>query len=313
MRNKFKKLLKNRIFIFVLGGLIFGTVGVCAATYFPSNQVTYDNKTSGLESTDVQGAIDELYNACFPPTIIGGDGLLENVDVVTSGDGLYADKYESGRYIYKGKNVNNYVTFNNEKAGWRIISIENDGTIKIIRNSSIGNMTWDSSNNNSWARPASLNTYLNNSYYNILNSTSRSLIVDKYFNAGKVDFAETNLQNTINEENSSKWYGKIGLITASEYARSNTNESQCGNLNKLVYQGQDCGKTTWLVDDTFWWTITSLSDNSFLVMSISSSGGMIVNNQANTSNEVKPVFYLSTDAKITGGNGTQSNPYVISE
>ena len=302
MRNKFKKVLKNRIFIFVLGGLIFGTVGVCAATYFPSNQVTYDNKTSGLESTDVQGAIDELYNACFPPTIIGGDGLLENVDVVTSGDG----------YIYKGKNVNNYVTFNDEKAGWRIISIENDGTIKIIRNSSIGNMTWDSSNNNNWARPASLNTYLNNSYYNILNSTSRSLIVDKYFNAGKVDFAETNLQNTINEENSSKWYGKIGLITASEYARSNTNESQCGNLNKLVYQGQDCGKTTWLVDDTFWWTITSLSDNSFLVMSISSSGGMIVNNQANTSNEVKPVFYLSTDAQITGGDGSQNNPYVIS-
>lgn len=64
MRNKFKKVLKNRIFIFVLGGLIFGTVGVCAATYFPSNQVTYDNKTSGLESTDVQGAIDELYNTC---------------------------------------------------------------------------------------------------------------------------------------------------------------------------------------------------------------------------------------------------------
>ena len=76
MRNKLKKVLKNRIFIFVLGGLIFGTVGVCAATYFPSNQVTYDNKASGLESTDVQGAIDELYNACFPPTIIGGDGFI---------------------------------------------------------------------------------------------------------------------------------------------------------------------------------------------------------------------------------------------
>ena len=32
-----------------------------------SNYVSYDNKTSGLESTDVQGAIDELYNTCFPP------------------------------------------------------------------------------------------------------------------------------------------------------------------------------------------------------------------------------------------------------
>ncbi len=59
-----KKNLKNRIFIFVLGGVIFGTVGVCAVTYFPSNQVTFDNKMSGLKSTDVQGAIDELYNTC---------------------------------------------------------------------------------------------------------------------------------------------------------------------------------------------------------------------------------------------------------
>lgn len=64
MRNKFKKVLKNRIFIFVLGGLIFGTVGVCAATYFASSDVTYDNRESGLSSTNVQGAIDELYNTC---------------------------------------------------------------------------------------------------------------------------------------------------------------------------------------------------------------------------------------------------------
>ena len=42
-------------------GLIFGTAGVYAATYFPSDDVTYDNSESGLSSTDVQGAIDELY------------------------------------------------------------------------------------------------------------------------------------------------------------------------------------------------------------------------------------------------------------
>ena len=29
------------------------SVGVYAVTYFPSNQVTYDNKTSGLKSSDV--------------------------------------------------------------------------------------------------------------------------------------------------------------------------------------------------------------------------------------------------------------------
>ena len=38
----------------------------------------------------------------------------------------------------KGPNPNNYVTFNNEEAGWRIISINSDGTIKIMRTESIG-------------------------------------------------------------------------------------------------------------------------------------------------------------------------------
>ena len=64
MGKKLKVFLKNRILIFILGGLIFNAVSVFAATYFLSNDVIYDNSTSGLKSTDVQGAIDELYGVC---------------------------------------------------------------------------------------------------------------------------------------------------------------------------------------------------------------------------------------------------------
>ena len=64
MKEKVKKVLKNRMFIFVCGGLFFSTVSVFAITYFPSDQVTYDNKTSNLKATQVQSAIDELYNIC---------------------------------------------------------------------------------------------------------------------------------------------------------------------------------------------------------------------------------------------------------
>ncbi len=64
MGKKVKKILTNKIFTFILGGIIFSAVSVYAVTYFPSNQVTYDNGVSGLQSTDVQGALDELYNTC---------------------------------------------------------------------------------------------------------------------------------------------------------------------------------------------------------------------------------------------------------
>ena len=62
--KKVKTIIKNNIFGFVLGGLIFGTVGVYAATYCASSVVSYDNSKSGLESKDVQSAIDELYEHC---------------------------------------------------------------------------------------------------------------------------------------------------------------------------------------------------------------------------------------------------------
>ena len=64
MRKNLKKIFNSKVFVFVLGGLLFSVVSVYAVTYFPSNQVTYDNKTSKLNSTNVQGAIDELYTTC---------------------------------------------------------------------------------------------------------------------------------------------------------------------------------------------------------------------------------------------------------
>ncbi|MCI9585860.1 MAG: hypothetical protein HFH45_04420 [Bacilli bacterium] len=59
----------------------------------------------------------------------------------TQGEGLYKDTTEDGRYIYKGKNPNNYITFNGEE--WRIIAIEKDNTVKIIRTEGVGGTAFD--------------------------------------------------------------------------------------------------------------------------------------------------------------------------
>ena len=89
MTEKIKKLLKNRIFIFVLAALLFGTIGVSAATYFPSNDVTYDNTESGLESMNVQGAIDELYGKAQQCSSNSNDRVEDMGSTTTSGgDGL---------------------------------------------------------------------------------------------------------------------------------------------------------------------------------------------------------------------------------
>lgn len=60
---------------------------------------------------------------------------------VTEGEGLYEDLYEDNKYIFRGVSVNNYIKFNNEL--WRILSINSDNTIKIIKDVSIGKFPWD--------------------------------------------------------------------------------------------------------------------------------------------------------------------------
>ena len=75
-----------------------------------------------------------------PPITI--DELKERK--VTNGNGLYEDIYENNRYIYRGTNPDNYITFNNDL--WRIVSIENDNMVKIVKNESIGEFARDVEN-----------------------------------------------------------------------------------------------------------------------------------------------------------------------
>ncbi len=141
--------------------------------------------------------------------------------VVTSGDGLYVDKYTEGRYVYRGGNPNNFIKFNDEL--WRVISVETDGTLKIIRANHLGeSMLFNTNNNNEedgtycdefykqgygcnvWAKTdlitgntpwgseisgtvtkdATLNIYLNKDYYKKLNQNSKKQIVSKDYYFG---------------------------------------------------------------------------------------------------------------------------------
>ena len=310
--NKKSKIFKIKIFYFTLGILVCSLVGVSAATYFESNLVTYDNTESGLNSTNVQGAIDELYNACKTPAT-PGDQILDNVDIVTSGDGLYEDEYEEGRFIFKGGNPNNYITFNNEQAGWRIISVEPDKTIKIMKIASIGYTAWDDSYSNNWAGPATLNTYLNSTYYNSLNSTARSQIAASNFSIGAVIYDNNNMSTQVSNENTTKWYWNITLPTASEYIRTNSNKSRCGTFSLINDNYSSCVSTGWMdtTSVSYWWTLSPYSgtvDRVFVVASNGEIRNAYVNNRGSAA---RPALYLSSEVQITGGNGSQNDPYTI--
>ena len=300
IKNKLKTFFKCYLPGFILGIISACTISVIAATYFPSNQTTYDNTNTELKSENVQDAIDELYGVCFPKP--AGEQIIEDAE-------LEKDPYEC-RYFFTGANPNNYITFNNEKAGWQIVSVECDGTIKIMKTASIGNQNWDTYGNNNWARPASLNTYLNTNYYNSLNVTAQSQIIAKDWSVGIVIIYNNDLAYQINSENGTKWNGKVALVTVSEYIRSNSNKSSCGtfSLNHVNYNS--CKNTTWMFNSLDWWTLSphsNVSDTAFDVRSDSSVADRSVDNPYG----VRPVVYLSSEVTLSG-SGTQSDPYVVS-
>ena len=280
--------------------------------------ITYNDVTSQPENTSANLNVTLTYEQKGSGTIIpGGSTTTEDLKdlVVTDGDGLYAAEYEDGRYIYKGANPNNYITFSGET--WRIISVEADGTLKIMRSESIGDRAFDTTGgtygSNNWTRPADLNTYLNEEYLPTLSDSDK--VVSHNFSIGAVTSSNNDLAGQIADENGTTWNGKVGLITVSEYLRANTNTEQCGTFSLNNDNYSTCKTTNWMYSAVpsgdYMWTISPYAGSSHYVFALSSNGLVYYNAAFFYRGGVVPVFYLTSDITLSG-TGEPGDPYVIS-
>lgn len=154
--------MKKYIMGFITGLLVCGSI-VYAATSVLSTDVTYDNSESGLESTNVQDALDELFEKVNGGNLTGDGGLITFItNLFDSGiktsvsnggvsyncareEGMINDRLgnssvdiNGGNIRYYGANPNNYIYFNcsdysNQTADtcelWRIIGLFKDITV----------------------------------------------------------------------------------------------------------------------------------------------------------------------------------------
>ena len=304
----------NEAIKFTQTGLTNGEVLTAGSTKTFTVKVEYlsivsEQPSKVTSSLTITLDYSQAENGYTPGEQVASEQLTSNL--VTSGDGLYEDTYEPGRYVYKGANPNNYITFNNEE--WRIISVEADGTLKIIKNASIGNMSFDTTNSDNWTRPSTLNTYLNNDYYNALNSNAQNQIQSYDFSLGSVMDGNADLAGQIADEKKIKWTGKIGLISASDYLRANTNMEQCGNMY-LDYNDYHtngiCKMTNYLFEsDVSYWTISPSARDTNIMITVHSNGSFW-GRFPNQIFAVYPVLYLKSDITLSG-EGTKANPYII--
>ena len=248
-------------------------------------------------------------------------------------DQLVYDGTVDNNLRYIGANPNNYVSFNNEL--WRIIGVMNnidDGTgkkeprLKIIRDEPYStDIAWDTDNVNDWTT-ASLQEELNTTYLNSIQSPYKEMISNAKWNLGGTANYKTALASdwysyergtTVYSGRPTEWIGSIGLMYPSDYGYatsggSTTNRASC--LAKELFNWSDssysdCKNNDWLYSGTYQWTLTPRSDNSRSVFPVSSN---VFYFAAGTSLAVSPALYLSSNVKISGGDGSENSPFQLS-
>ena len=264
------------------------------------------NLTADLEVTLDYSQAPEGYVPPVTGPSIGG----QPVEIVESGDGLYEDTYESGRYVYKGANPNNYIEFDNGEI-WRIVAKEADGTYKILKNELLPNQAWDTSNSNNWARPATLNTYLNGEYYTNLDSSIKDNIVSHTWGIGAVTYNNDDLSAQIASEQGTTWNGNIGLISHSDYLRANSDMANCGT-DKTNYENYEtCRNTDWMyISGSYWWTISPYAAGSLNVWVVGGDGHLNRFYANRSALAPRPAAYLKSDITLSG-SGTSLDPFKI--
>ena len=336
--------------------------------------ISYDSETGNLTITPFtnKGTKCTLYFEEYNPTV--GDTILANyptqltrndfsttVTNTTTGTIYYADTSKGRTYYFAGNPTDNWVQFGG--FSWRIIRINEDGTLRLIYhgtsvnivaestqigisafnsivydNMYVGYMytsgqvhgygtdstikgvldTWYRNNLASYASsidgnmgfcgdrtPSTSSTSSNGSggigttttYYGGYIRLTKSNNVNPTFNCSDEDLYTTSGSS---QGNKALQY-PIGLITADEvvYAGLAWNLS---NSSNYLYTN---------TSQNYWTMSPSHYSGGAYVFVVGADGGLYDILLINT-NGVRPVINLKANVTISSGNGTSSNPYVIS-
>ena len=270
----------------------------------------------------------------FAQSILFNNNLIENEPTLTNSSnntndasGLYkSTATNSGEptYYFRGNVENNYVDF----AGftWRIVRINEDGTIRLILQDLINDNTnykYNSVNtskddmyytNSDTAKPT-LEAWYSSNIGNNINYSEKVATGDYFCEQAKVAYDSDTIVNTgadmtvyssytpnfmcsTDGNNKGVVSGSIGLITYDE----------------VVYAGGYNGKNNssyYLYNNYAWWMMSPADfDGSIARVWRVSTAGKVYCVSEYTTSHFRPVINLKADTVVTG-NGTSDNHYIV--
>ena len=306
--------------------------------------------------------INNLYSSSTKTTVTNNSktyNYATSVNLMNDRLGGTTTSLDGGNIRYYGSDANNYIYFNcsdysNQNAEtcelWRIIGVF-DGKVKIMRNDPIEELARDrtqssssKSSNANWTT-SSINTFLNNSYYNgdtagivtyystdtasrsksldmskigLKNDITRNMISEStwrigYGASGYADVIYNKEESTYSKY-SSTWTGKIALLNVSDY-------NYAMDFSKCTYASGDSSYTAPTCTSNNWMHSVITSDAWTLdipVMSSTSNSYFIASNGTSSfispyeTKAIFPVLNLDTEVLVNGkGLGSYKNPFKI--
>ena len=253
--------------------------------------------------------------------------LMTSSNNTTDASGLYkSTDTNTGKptYYFRGNVTNNYVKFAGQT--WRIVRVNEDGTIRIVMQDGI----------NSNANIAFNSNYNNYTYMYYTNSQSKTTLESWYqTNIGsKKDLASSVASGAYYCEQAKAKYsdswtsGSATMTTYNKYtpdfkcATDGNGKGQVSasigllTYDEVIYAGgyfNQNNSNYYLNNPAIsWWTMSpaGISDSSSYVWFVSTTGG-IGNDRVNYTHRLRAVLNLTADTKISDGDGTKENPFIV--
>ena len=333
--------------------------------------ISYDNSvTSQPTTTNNKLTVDINYVQDVGQTITSEDVTIEGPDLITkilqynvsqpdtnidfsqpssdtNGKGLYytSTNTEDNKttYYFRGAVENNYVTF----AGftWRIIRINEDGSIRLITQDLVGTSAFNATNSDNAYVGYMYGTPGASTYEETHKNTNSSTIkteLDKWYQNNLINYSSLISDSGFCGDRSiSKGLGYAQNFTFYNiYTRiANGPQFKCPQTNDLyttttsnkgnksltypiglitadevIYAGGiSSGSNYYLHSGSSYWTMTPYGAAARAITAYTAGFGGELEYYSNVNSEsgIRPVINLKLNVRITSGDGTKTNPYTI--
>ncbi|MBQ7031503.1 MAG: hypothetical protein IJN13_03920 [Bacilli bacterium] len=248
---------------------------------------------------------------------------------------------EAGMYRYQGTDAMNYVCFgttsksectgNTDAYMYRIIGIRPNGQMKLIKKEALNSAVkwWDNNTDNKEWPDSNIYTTLNGNSY-LLNGTyvptdweSKIAIQDWYYgdttNSGLYKGTTMYpIENPFGESTETNKFtntvsAKIGLMYIHDYYYAYASGGAPGSYSNAKTAWIHMSKNDSRAPSSYEWPMSryGVANNGSHFAWAVYSGGNVGTFVLSSAHSVRPVFYLTSDVKLTRGDGSSSNPFII--